>query len=178
MNFNDLAIKNSIGFSKIGILFKTEDNNIHIKNLRFYLSFIKDNNRIYICALDFNAITSFDLDVIKNQKHNNKKELLLIFQAEIFKRIDELTTEYVCFYKDNFRDAKKMKAFIRKADFSLIKSYNLMVLKSHSKKLKNITYSFKNDNIDEYKDIKNDNIDEYENLKNVLRVSNAAALLL
>ena len=178
MDFKDLAIKNSIGCSKIIILFKTEDNNIHRKRLRFYLSFIEDSNRIYICALDFNAITSFDLNIIKKQQHNNKKELFLIFQTEILKRIDELTTEYVCFYKDNFRDAKKMKAFIKKADSSLIKSYNSMVIKSYSKKLKNITYSFKNDDIDEYENIKNDNIDGYENLKNILRVNNAAALLL
>ncbi|WP_300716742.1 hypothetical protein, partial [uncultured Brachyspira sp.] len=129
MDFNDLAIKNSIGCSKIGILFKTEDNNIHRKDLRFYLSFIEDNNRIYICALDFNAITSFDLNIIKNQKHKNEKEFLLVFQAEIFKRIDELTTEYVCFYKDNFRNTKVMKSFIRKAHFSLIKSYYFMVIK-------------------------------------------------
>lgn len=173
MNFNDLAIKNSIGCSKIGILFKTKDNNIHRKNLRFYLSFIKDNNRIYICALDFNAIASFDLDIIKKQKHNNEEELLLIFQAEIFKRIDELTTEYVCFYKDNFRNTKIMKSFIRKAHFSLMKSYYFMVIKSSFKRLIDTTYSYKNninDNIDEHKN--------YKNYKNTLKVANGTALLL
>lgn len=41
MNFNDLAIKNSIGCSKIGILFKTKDNNIHKKIFVFIYLLLK-----------------------------------------------------------------------------------------------------------------------------------------
>ena len=99
--------------------------------------------------------------------------MLLIFQAEIFKRIDELTTEYVCFYKDNFRNTKIMKSFIRKAHFSLMKSYYFMVIKSSFKRLIDTTYSYKNninDNIDEHKN--------YKNYKNTLKVANGTALLL
>ena len=165
MDFKDLSIKNSIGCSKVSIKFETENKKIYKKNLHFYISYIENNNRVYLCALDFNAITSFNLDIIKNQK--DEEDIILVFQSEIFKRIQELTKEYVCFYKDNFKDTKIMKSFIRKSHFSLWKSYGLIVIKSYFKRLINTTYSPENNNINEYK-----------NYKNTLRVSNGTALLL
>lgn len=171
MSFNDLAIKNSIGCSKVGIIFKTKDHNIHKKKLHFYISYIKENDRIYLCSLDFNAMTSFDLDTIKKYKdkyNNNENMFLSIFQIEIFKHIHELTKEYVYFYKNNFEDKKTMKSFIKKAHLSLWKSYYLIVFKSYFKRWLNVTYSPENNYF----------TNEYKNYINILKIAYGTTLLL
>ena len=140
------AIDNFKGLTSCNVRFSVDSKKI-IKKLRFYFSYIKEMDCLYIISLDF-----ISMEKITNWSKIEEKGHFDVVDS-ITKNISPQLDFYVNSYKDNFNDKKALFNINRNVSKTLILFYEYIKIKSKIssslKKLNNKDIKLQNNSYEE-----------------------------